>query len=140
MAVADNFQLSPQAEIKNGIRQKFNLAVAATGKFNSVFNQPSAGSGHLVLVGDSDFISDNFLRNYPDNLVFFQNVVDSLALGDDLIAIRSKGITERPLKEITESVKATVRYANVFGLTAIIILFGMIRYYARRRTKFVDEI
>ena len=140
MAVADNFQLSPQAEIKNGIRQKFNLAVAATGKFNSVFNQPSAGSGHLVLVGDSDFISDNFLRNYPDNLVFFQNVVDSLALGDDLIAIRSKGITERPLKEITESVKAGIRYANIFGLTVIVILFGLARYFLRRRTRIEDEI
>ena len=140
MAVADNFNLSPQAEITSGASDKFNLAVSLTGKFNSVFNQPSLGTGRLVLVGDSDFINDNFLRNYPDNLIFFQNIVDSLALGDDLIAIRSKGITERPLKEITESVKATVRYANVFGLTAIIILFGMIRYYARRRTKFVDEI
>lgn len=140
LAVIDNFNLSPQAEIKNGLRQKFNLAVTLTGKFASAFNQPSAGFGRLVLVGDSDFISDGFLRNYPDNLVFFQNVIDNLALGDDLITIRSKGITERPIKEISEPVKQAVRYANIFGLTVIVILFGLARYFLRRRTRRGDEI
>ncbi|MDO8668044.1 MAG: GldG family protein [bacterium] len=140
MAIADNFNLSPQAEIKNGVRAKFNLAIAATGSFASAFNQPSTGAGRLILVGDSDFINDNFLRNYPDNLVFFQNVVDSLALGDDLISIRSKGITERPIKEISESIKAMVRYANIFGITAVVILFGLARYFLRRRGKFGEEI
>jgi len=139
MAVADNFQLSPQAEIANGPREKFNLAVSLAGEFTSAFSQ-SNGSGRLILVGDSDFISDNFLRNYPDNLVFLQNVVDSFSLGDDLIAIRSKGITERPLKEISEPVKAAIRYVNIFGLTVIVILFGLARYFLRRRVKMEDEI
>jgi hypothetical protein len=61
-------------------------------------------------------------------------------LGDDLIAIRSKGVTERPLKEITEPAKATIRYANIFGLTAAVILFGMARYFLRRRKRSADEI
>ncbi len=140
MLVADNFNLSPQAEIKNGAKGKYDLAVSLSGKFNSVYNNPNTSAGRIVLVGDSDFITDNFLRNYPDNLVFFQNVVDSLSLGNDLITIRSKGVTERPLKEVTESMKATIRYANVFGLTALVVLFGLIRYFFRRRTKFVDQI
>ncbi|MFH1582927.1 MAG: GldG family protein [Candidatus Falkowbacteria bacterium] len=140
MAVADNFKLQPQAEISGGTRGKFNLAVALTGKFVSSFNNTSSKPGHLILVGDSDFIRDNFLQNYPDNLVFFQNVIDGLSLGSDLISIRSKGVTERPLKEISESVKAAVRYANIFGLTIIVVLFGMVRYFLRRKTRFEDQI
>lgn len=140
MAVADNFNLSPQAEVGKGIRGKFNLAISLSGKFASAFNNPSTKAGRLVLAGDSDFISDNFLRNYPDNLVFFQNVVDSLSLGDDLIAIRSKGVTERPIKETAEATKAAIRYGNIFGLTAVVILFGLVRYFLRRRKRLVDEI
>lgn len=139
VTVADNFNLSPQARISNGQSGKFNLAVSLAGKFKSAFNNPSLKPGRMVLVGDSDFISDNFLRNYPDNLLFFQNVVDSLSLGDDLITIRSKGVTERPLKEVNESVKTAVRYGNIFGLTAVVLLFGMARYYLRRRSKTVGR-
>ncbi|MDO8592183.1 MAG: GldG family protein [bacterium] len=140
LAVADNFQLSPQASgSAAGVRGRFNLAVAISGKFSSALNSPDAKDGHLVLVGDGDFLSDSFLMNYPDNLVFFQNVVDSLSLGDDLIAIRSKGVTERPLMEIGDSVKNAVRYGNIFGLTAIVVLFGLARYYMRRGGGREDE-
>ena len=140
MAVADNFKLEPQAQISDGVRGKFNLAVALSGKFKSPFNQTSSKAGHLILVGDSDFIRDNFLRNYPDNLMFFQNVIDGLSLGSDLISIRSKGVTDRPLKEIGEAVKTAVRYTNIFALTIIVVLFGLIRYFLRKKTRFEDQL
>ncbi|MDD4271931.1 MAG: GldG family protein [Patescibacteria group bacterium] len=136
LAVSDNFNLQPQAEIKGGVKGKFNLAVSLSGKFTSPFNKASVKAGHLILAGDSDFIMDNFLQNYPDNLLFFQNVVDSLSLGNDLISIRSKGVTERPLKEISEPVKMAVRYANIFGLTIIVVLFGVVRYFLRKKSRF----
>ena len=140
LAAADNFRLDPQAPISDGVKGKFNLAVSLAGKFSSAFNNVNSGAGRLILAGDSDFIRDGFLRNNPDNLLFFQNLVDSLSLGNDLIVIRSKGVTERPLKEISEPVKAAVRYGNIFGLTALVMLFGLIRYFLRRRMRFVDEL
>jgi len=140
MAVADNFKLEPQAEISGGTRGKFNLAVSLNGKFMSPFNNTSSKPGHLILAGDSDFIRDNFLQNYPDNLVFFQNIIDGLSLGNDLISIRSNGVTDRPLKEISETVKTVARYVNIFGLTIIVVLFGVIRYFLRRKTRFEDGI
>ncbi|MBI2459166.1 MAG: GldG family protein [Parcubacteria group bacterium] len=140
LVLADNFKLEPQAPINGGTRGKFNLAMALTGKFTSPFNQVSSKPGHLILVGDSDFIRDNFLRNYPDNLVFFQNIIDGLSLGNDLISIRAKGVTERPLKEISEAVKTAIRYSNIFGLTVIVLLFGLVRYFLRRKIKFEDQI
>lgn len=140
MAVADTFKLEPPAQISGGVRGKFNLAVSLSGHFSGSFNQAGSKAGRLILAGDSDFIRDNFLRNYPDNLVFFQNIIDGLSLGNDLISIRAKGITERPLKEISESAKTAVRYGNIFGLTVIVMLFGLVRYFLRRRSKFEDEI
>ena len=140
LAAADNFRLDPQAPISDGVKGKFNLAVSLAGKFSSAFNNVNSGAGRLILAGDSDFIRDGFLRNNPDNLLFFQNLVDSLSLGNDLIVIRSKGVTERPLKEISEPVKAAIRYGNIFGLTALVMLFGLIRYFLRRRMRFVDEL
>jgi ABC-type uncharacterized transport system involved in gliding motility auxiliary subunit len=140
MAVSDNFKLEPQAEIKDGVRGKFNLGVSLTGKFLSPFNSLNSKAGRLILVGDSDFIRDSFLQNYPDNLVFFQNVIDGLSLGSDLISIRSKGVTERPIKEISEPVKAAVKYANIFGLTVVIVLFGVVRYFLRKKSRFEDQI
>ncbi|MFH1255122.1 MAG: GldG family protein [bacterium] len=126
IAVSDNFKLSPQDEISGGKAGKFNLAVSLIGK-----------SGNLVLAGDGDFIRDGFLRNYPDNLLFFQNIIDGLSLGEDLISIRSKGVTERPIKEISESAKAAVRYFNIFGLTIAVILGGLARYYFRKRREII---
>ncbi|MDP2708657.1 MAG: GldG family protein [bacterium] len=139
-AAADNFNLSPQTPVSGASPGRFNLAVSLSGNFSGSFGGQSTKAGRLILVGDSDFIKDNILRSYPDNLLFFQNAIDGLSLGGDLIAIRSKGAVDRPLKETSETVKAVIRYGNIFGLTAIVLLFGLIRYYLRRRPEFNDGI
>lgn len=132
----NNYNLDPQqgfvADNKAG---HHNLAVSISGKFSGSYNQGSTKSGRIIIVGDSDFVSDRFLQQYPDNLIFFQNLVDSLSLDEDLINIRSKGVSDRPIKELSEVQKATARYLNVFGLTGVIITFGMIRYFLRRKNK-----
>lgn len=137
----DNFDLNPQQNFSSsGEKGIFNLAVAVSGKFTSAYGSGETGNGRLIVVGDSDFIKDGFSRNAPDNLVFFQNLIDSLSLDEDLINIRSKGVSDRPLKELSDGAKAAIRYLNIFGLTIIIVAFGMARYYARRRSRFADEL
>ncbi len=137
----DNFNLNPQQNFSpSGGQGIFNLAVAISGKFASAYNNGETDNGRLIVVGDSDFIKDGFLRGAPDNLIFFQNIVDSLSLDEDLINIRSKGISDRPLGELSDGAKAAIRYLNIFGLTIIAVIFGMARYYIRRRSRFVDEL
>lgn len=138
---AGDFDLNPQQMFQPaGEKGIFNLAVAVSGKFTSAYGNGETGNGRLIVVGDSDFIKDGFSRNAPDNLVFFQNLIDSLSLDEDLINIRSKGVSDRPLKELSDGAKAAIRYFNIFGLTIIIVAFGMVRYYIRRRSKFADEL
>ena len=137
----DNFNLNPQqAFTPSGNTGSKNLAVSIFGSFTSPYGNGSTDAGRLIVVGDSDFIKDGFLRNMPDNLIFFQNLVDSLSLDEDLINIRSKGISDRPIKELPDGSKAAARYLNIFGLTVVVVVFGMIRYYLRRRSRFVDEL
>ncbi len=147
--ITDNFNISPQQDaIKpTGETKQLVLAAMLTGTVNSAYpdkdekTPESASDARIIVVGDSDFVSDNFVKNTSDNLILFQNLVDSLSLDSDLINIRSKGVTSRPIQsELSESAKAVIRYGNIFGITVIVIAIGMARYYARRKRKFVEEL
>lgn len=93
----------------------------------------------IIVVGNSHFISDQMVRQFRGNMTFFINAVDWLTLGEELISIRSRGATERPLKEISERKKAIVKFIDTFGVSIILISFGMGRFYLRRREKRLFE-
>jgi len=136
----DNFNLDPQQRLTPTNKAKKSVAVSVFGKFNSLYGNVSTDSGRIIVIGDSDFAVDGFLNQSPDNAILFQNLIDSLSLDEDLINIRSKGVTSRPIKELTDSSRITIRYLNVFGLTVVVIIFGMVRYYMRKKSKFIDEL
>lgn len=136
--VTEPYNLNPQDIAKPASFSPQDLAVSIAGKISSPYKNGSTDNGRLIVVGDSDFLRDNMLGG-GDNLIFFQNLVDSLSLDQDLINIRSKGIGNRPLKELSDSAKATVRYVNVFGLTGLVLAFGLYRYYSRRKQRFEDN-
>lgn len=127
----------------------FTLAVAAEGRFNSYwpsalakteapFLKESAKPGRLVLVGTSRFIHPDFPLP-ENNAVFFMNMVDWLAQDAELIAIRSKTVAYRPLREIAPEAKTAVRYANMLAGPLCIIGLGLLRW-RRRATRSAARI
>ena len=90
---------------------------------------------HIVVLGDADFISDNFLAQLGSNVLFFQNIVDWLTLGDKLINIRSRGATERPLRPTSDAARTYIRFINIFGVSILVVLFGLVRLYIKRKSK-----
>lgn len=124
------------------------LAVMVAPKAESGAEQKKDGfKGKAIFVGDADFPQDRFLsidgqlQQGTDNLRLFQNLVDTLSLDSDLIAIRSKVISSRPIQsDIPDGVRLGIRYANIFGVTLLVVGFGMIRYFLRRRSRFADKI
>ena len=88
----------------------------------------------MVVVGDADFIKDGSIRS-KGNLVFFMNIVDWLSQDENLIAIRSKELSVRPLKPLSQGQKTFARYANVLGLPLVVILFGLLRWRIRKQIK-----
>jgi gliding-associated putative ABC transporter substrate-binding component GldG len=138
----NNYNLNPQLDFNSAQKEGlYNLAISVSGKFKSAYGKEETSKGRLIVIGDSDFMRDSFLRSNPDNLLLFQNLVDSLSLDEDLINIRSKGVSERPIKEgLSDGTKAAIRYTNIFGLTMLVIAFGVFRYLMRKRSGFADEL
>jgi ABC-type uncharacterized transport system involved in gliding motility auxiliary subunit len=97
----------------------------------------SQGSPRLVVVGDSDFASDEYIRlarmvpAYNSNLLFFGNLVDYLAADEALAPIRAKGVQARPLTYNSEATPSIVKYANIVGVPLAFILFGIGRWRVR---------
>lgn len=125
-----------------------DLAVLLRGTFESFFagEGPPSGEGdrvwdgpqlasspetQLIVIGNSRFIQSDYIAQYPENGVLFLNAVDWLTLGESLIGIRSRAVTARPLKEIGESAKSTIRFAATFGIPILLIIWGLVRRYMR---------
>jgi len=73
-------------------------------------------------------------------MLFIQNIVDAVSLDSDLIQIRSKDISERPLDKISDGKKSALKHFNVWGVTLIVLIFGLARYSMRKKSKFADEL
>jgi gliding-associated putative ABC transporter substrate-binding component GldG len=116
------------------------LAVIVDGSFQSFFvgKQPAAVTTkspetRIIVVGDGDFMKDEFLGN-RNNLTFFANIVDYLADDAGLITIRSKSVATPPLEQVSDGTKRLLKYANLIGPPLIIVAYGIFRW--RRRVAF----
>jgi ABC-type uncharacterized transport system involved in gliding motility auxiliary subunit/ABC-type transport system involved in multi-copper enzyme maturation permease subunit len=93
----------------------------------------SGPRGRLIVIGNEDFTSDRNVQNAPENLALVMNAVDWLAQDESLITIRAKERTPPPLVFSSQGVRDTVKYANVGGVPAALILLGALRLLRRRR-------
>ena len=87
----------------------------------------------LVVVGDSDWLTDNIATRYQSNLIVALNWIDWLAQEEALASIRSKVITSRTLLFSSKALKNFVQYVNIVGVPLILIFVGGIRFIRRRQ-------
>lgn len=154
------YNLDPQQR-SDGNLQAYPLAVAVSGKFRSFYagkpapaSEESTGDApedstaetisespetQIVVVGNARFVTNDSLLQFGLNQLFLENAVDWLTLGGDLINIRSRFVTNRPLKEISENAKLFVRIINICGASFLVIAFGLARFIFKRRAKKVFE-
>lgn len=152
------YNLSPQQDFAPSVRAQYPLAIFLRGRFQSLFSgqtPPALDEGQestddpngrvgisesveessVVVIGDSDFLSDRFIERYPDNLTFFLNLVDYLTLDETLIDIRAKTVSSRPIREISEGEKTKLRVLNILGVPFLVVALGIGRYVVRKRRK-----
>ena len=91
----------------------------------------------LVVVGDGDFLNESILGAVGSNTEFGLNMVDWLAQDEALLAIRSKSIEPRGLRETPEGLRPLIKYGNMVGPLLLIILFGFGRWRKRRNRQIV---
>lgn len=98
-------------------------------------------TGQMILVGDSDIMSDSGGGRSPENMVFVMNAVDYLIGDSELVALRSREITTRPLEELEDGVKARWKWLNILIPAMLVIGLGFINWKREsKRTKRLEEL
>jgi ABC-type uncharacterized transport system involved in gliding motility auxiliary subunit len=109
------------------------LMVSLSGVMPSRFEPGSSAAdarpARIVVTGGSGFMTDQFFS--AGNEALLLNVMDWLVHDDALLAIRTRGLRAAPLKEVPDSARRSVKYANILGAPALCVALGLIRW--RRR-------
>jgi ABC-type uncharacterized transport system involved in gliding motility auxiliary subunit len=87
----------------------------------------------LVTVGNATFTTQQFM--VPASLTFLLNTVDWLHDRNGLISIRSKDVQPAQLEEMSPMTRQTLKWINILLAPMLLIIFGIIRWYIRNRTK-----
>ncbi|MCB1047288.1 MAG: Gldg family protein [Calditrichaeota bacterium] len=146
-----NFDLEPVQQLTPEIlASRFNagpqlIGATVEGSFSSYFAGRALPEGadaagrldagaptSLAVMADGDFVQDSYSQQ-GDNLALVQNIVDWLSQDEGLISIRSKTITSRPLVELEPGTRKLIKWFNILAVPVIFILFGLVRWMARRR-------
>ncbi len=86
----------------------------------------------MVVIGDSDFASNDGIARYASNLDLFLNALDWLAGVEEHISIRPRKIKSSHL--LLDAKKANIiLYVAVFIIPQLIMIFGLIVWQWRRR-------
>jgi len=109
------------------------VAVEPQGSEEGGEDSSSAPGGRIVVVGDANFLEDDFARANPQNLAFAANAVDWLAQDEALISIRSKDRRPPPLVFASDFSRAALKWGNLLGVPILFALFGMFRVLGRQR-------
>ncbi|HZL16944.1 MAG TPA: hypothetical protein VFG23_04265, partial [Polyangia bacterium] len=92
----------------------------------------------LVVVGDSDFASDEYLQ-LSRYLPFYQggaqmlfNAISWTMEDETLTPVRSKTVSARPIEIASDGTVSAVKIVNIAGVPALFISFGLLRWRIRR--------
>lgn len=82
----------------------------------------------IAVVGDGDFVQDQYSGGNRDNIIFANNLIDYLADDIGLAAVRSRETGAKPLKEVSEGTKSIVKGINLAAPPLLVIMVGILRW------------
>lgn len=113
------------------------LGLLFEGAMNSAFQSsnlanneqflPATDKGRLLLMGSPGLLDDEFMDGSA--LVLALNSLDWLSRDEVLIGLRSRGMTERPLVELSRAGKLTFKIVWLFFLPLLVLLLGLWRWW-----------
>jgi len=137
-----DFDVYPLMEIDKrfgGLQMKSqSLAFVLDGEMTSAFAQPPQGMddsflrhtdlGRVLVMGSAGFLDDEFMDGSA--LVMALNSLDWLSHDEALIALRSRGVTDRPLVALSHDGKIFFKVVWLFALPCFILLLGLWRWWS----------
>lgn len=100
-------------------------------------NIANGSMASMVVIGDGDFAINVKGGGQPqpvqeDNVSLLVNAIDWLSDDTGLIELRTKGVTSRPIDQLEDGTKATLKWVN-FGVPILLaIIYGFVRSQSRR--------
>lgn len=96
----------------------------------------STGLSTIVVIGNGSFVNDDNIRGIPGNAIFFFNLMEVLNLGEHLIDIRTRMVTNRPLDpNLTDADKNALKFWSYGAIPLIVTLYGVTRFYLKGQRK-----
>lgn len=123
----DSFMLQPN--------QEFSVDRSALGErvVAVLLKNILGGAGRAIVIGSSTMLSDQVIGGKPENIAFGLNAIDWLAENEDLISIRAKTASSRPLTFTSQDEQTMVQYGIMIGIPLLAVLFGAVRLFLRRQ-------
>ncbi len=110
------------------------MVVALSKAVDEKKKDEEAGPQWRVLVmGTSAIIQNQFMSESSKALAL--NLVDWLVLDQAMFQIRSRGLAEAPIKEISDVHRNVIKYGNIIGIPLLFVIFGIIRWRMRERKR-----
>ncbi len=91
----------------------------------------SSPETRIVVLADANFIQDQFIVPQLDNLTMMLNLIDWMVQDERLISIRSREVSSRPIGDISDGVRRTVKYSNMVIPPLLVVIFGLFRWRMR---------
>ncbi len=101
------------------------------GTLDSANRQVIGKVSKIIVVGDGDFIQDQYSGGNRDNFFLASNFIDWLADDIGLAEIRSRESGNKPLEEVSEGTKTWAKVVNLGFPPLIVIIIGIIRWRIR---------
>ena len=103
----------------------------------------ASAPGRVVIIGSADigkYAALSMYQQSSSNLPFLAGIVETLALGQDLVQIRAKAPIPRPLDSTTSSQRWWASYGNIVLVPLGILLLALTRFSLRRAAARAYEV
>jgi len=134
------FNLSPDPQQNPALKQ-LNESGKVLGVLIEKNNNETNVKSQLILISDSNFMTDDGGGAAPENHIFIMNAADYLLGDKELISLRSREITNRPLQDLNDEQKSRWKWINILLPSLLVIGFGFMRMKRENnRAKVLEEI
>ncbi len=131
------FNVAPDVRLPSTDLAERTLAVTIMKGLATDQVEQSAAIGRVVVLGDSDFISEDFVRQRggQTNLTFALQAVEWLTQDQRLATIRAKQRDPAPLVFTQKNQTTLIRWFNLVGVPILVALYAVFHLWRRRRRR-----
>lgn len=120
------FSIAPDTKFSQQSLDNKTVAVSLTKAL------PTGKESRIVIVGDSEFLMDQFIQNHPENLAFGMGALSWLSQEESLAGIKIKQNVQRNLTFANQTQASLLKWGNLAIALLLPLGLGLFRLLRRR--------